>query len=309
MRMTQIEHALTIASEGSISRAAKKLYLSQPNLSLSLKQLEQELGSPLFERSGKGVVLTPFGREFLAFAQSTYRQFCLLGDFCSNMGTPPPKTFSVASQYMRFANTVFTTICQRYANEPYQFSFLEGSFQEIVDLVRNQEAEIGLLIISPMQKRVMQAMFQRSNLEYHKLSEEDIAIIVRQHHPLCVGGRQTVSAAELSRYPFALYRDIQYSPSPEWKAFGFSDIQQRITVKDRATLYELLSNTDAFTMGIHNETAYSNTQYYADKCVLRLSGRHLMNELGYITNKSRPMSPIAEEYCRELLRITKASSR
>ena len=304
MRMAQIEQALTIASEGSISKASKKLYLSQPNLSQSLKQLEQELGSPLFERNGKGVVLTPFGREFLAFAQPTYRQFCLLGEFCSNMDTPPPKTFSVASQYMRFANMVFTTICQRYAGEPYQFSFLEGSFQEVVDLVRNQEAEIGLLIISPLQKRVMQAMFQRSNLEYQKLSEEDIAIIVRQYHPLCVGGRETVSAAELSQYPFAIYRDVQYSPTPEWKAYGFSEIQQKITVKDRATLYELLSNTDAFTMGIHNESAYNNTQYYADKCVLRLSGRHLKNELGYIVNKSRPMSPIAEEYCHELRRIT-----
>ena len=85
---------------------------------------------------------------------------------------------------------------------------------------------------------------------------------------------------------------------------GLSQIKQRITVKDRATLYELLSKTDAFTLGVHNRMAYQNTEYYADKCALRLTDNRMLLEIGFIVNRSRPLSPIAEAYLRELQRIT-----
>ncbi|MGN0981060.1 MAG: LysR family transcriptional regulator [Candidatus Avoscillospira sp.] len=305
MQISQIEQALVIAAEGSISRAAQKLYLSQPNLSQSLKQLETELGKPLFERNGRGVTLTPFGREFLAFAQPAYRHFQMLGEFCSASEAVLPLTFSVASQYLRFANTVFTDFCRTNCDIPYQFSFIEGSFHEVVELVQSYEAELGLLIMSPPQRKMMLPFFQRNNLEYRALAEEeDMAIIVRSGHPLCTGGRTTVTTAELLQYPLANYRDVHYSLLPGLNPMGLSQIKQRITVKDRATLYELLSKTDAFTLGVHNRMAYQNTEYYADKCALRLTDNRMLLEIGFIVNRSRPLSPIAEAYLRELQRIT-----
>ena len=305
MQMSQIEQALAIAAEGSISRAAHKLYLSQPNLSQALKQLEAELGKPLFERSGRGVVLTPFGREFLAFAQPAYRHFQMLGEFCSAAEQNLPLTFSVASQYLRFANTVFTEFCRNNCDVPYQFSFIEGSFQEVVDLVQNYEAEMGILIMSPQQRRIMLPVFKRNNLIYNKLAEEEnMAAIVRCGHPLCAGGRTTVTVEKLSRYPMASYQDVHYSLLPGLGPMGLEHVKQMITVKYRATLYELLSKTDAFTLGVHNLMAYQNTDYYADKCALFLSDSKIQLEIGYIYNRSRPLSAIAEAYCRELQRIT-----
>ncbi len=280
------------------------MYLSQPNLSQSLKQFEKELGTPLFVRNGNGVTLTPFGREFLSFAQPAFRHFKMLNEFCLSLEKAPPLTFRVASQYLRFANTVFTDFCRFHREEPYEFSFIEGAFQEIVDMIRNQEAELGLLILSPARKKILLTMFQKNNLEYSRLAEEDAAVIVRKGHPLCKDGRTAISMSELLQYPFAIYRDIHYSMDPVWDQLELSRIRQMITVKDRATLYEILGNTDAFTVGVHNRRAYDHTEYYSDKEALRLSDCRISLEIGCITNKSRPLSPTAAAYLSEIKHIT-----
>jgi DNA-binding transcriptional LysR family regulator len=64
MDLSQVRYFLTIAETGNFSRAAERLYLSQPSLSTSIKKLEQELGVALFERGGRRTVLTTAGRSF-----------------------------------------------------------------------------------------------------------------------------------------------------------------------------------------------------------------------------------------------------
>ena len=61
MTIQQLQYVLEIARCGSASRAAKNLFLSQPNLSSAIKNLEQELGFPIFERTSAGMELTPAG--------------------------------------------------------------------------------------------------------------------------------------------------------------------------------------------------------------------------------------------------------
>ena len=81
MTMDQIECFVAVASTGSISQAAVRLYRSQPNLSYTLKQLETELGYPLLIRTNHGVILTPNGQEFLSHAQDTLQSFHQLCNF------------------------------------------------------------------------------------------------------------------------------------------------------------------------------------------------------------------------------------
>ncbi|ASC70553.1 LysR family transcriptional regulator [Halomicronema hongdechloris C2206] len=75
MDIYQLRYFLTIAETGSFSRAAERLYLSQPSLSAGIKKLEQELGVCLFERGGRRTVLTPAGRAFQAKAMAIMGQY------------------------------------------------------------------------------------------------------------------------------------------------------------------------------------------------------------------------------------------
>ncbi|NJN91106.1 MAG: LysR family transcriptional regulator [Leptolyngbyaceae cyanobacterium SL_5_14] len=75
MDLYQVRYFLTIAETGNFSRAAERLYLSQPSLSTGIKKLEQELGVSLFERGGRRTVLTAAGRSFLEKATVIMEQY------------------------------------------------------------------------------------------------------------------------------------------------------------------------------------------------------------------------------------------
>ena len=300
MRMTQVEQALTIAAEGSISKAAKKLYLSQPNLSVSLRQLEKELGAPLFERTGKGVSPTAFGKNFLSFAAPAYRQFQLLGEFCTTMLQPAQQRLSVASQHLRFASILFSSFCTDNAGSSYEFSFLEGSLQEVLTMVRQHEADLGVIIMPHHTRKMMQHMLKGNSIVYHSLSAESPAVIVRKDHPLLASGHKTVTTEMLQQYPLVMYRDTNIEYLNEVDELGLN-ARQSILVRERASMYELLRLSDAYTIGTHNLHAYSNMQYYDDMGVIRLSDRSEILEIGYIHPAGVDLSPIAQSYVNRLI--------
>jgi len=76
MRLEQLSHIIEIARQRSFSRAAEKLYISQPALSVSIKNLEAELGKVLFKRTNKGIALTSDGNRSAATQKPSER--CLM---------------------------------------------------------------------------------------------------------------------------------------------------------------------------------------------------------------------------------------
>ena len=80
MNIIQFKYAIEVERTGSISQAAENLYMAQPNLSKAIRELEETLGFPVFERTSRGVVPTRRGEEFLKLARGVLLQVehCLL---------------------------------------------------------------------------------------------------------------------------------------------------------------------------------------------------------------------------------------
>lgn len=78
MTFTQLKYVVEVASAGTISKAAEKLYIAQPSLTAAIKELESEFGITIFQRTNKGVVLTKEGEEFLGYARQVISQTNLM---------------------------------------------------------------------------------------------------------------------------------------------------------------------------------------------------------------------------------------
>ena len=98
MTLQQLKYILTIAETGSMNKAAELLYVSQPNLTSSVKELEKEFGFTIFHRSGRGVTLTPDGTELIAYARQVQAQIDSLNDRFFAKGSRR-KHFGVSTQH------------------------------------------------------------------------------------------------------------------------------------------------------------------------------------------------------------------
>ena len=79
MTLQQLKYMITAAETGSITEAAKALYISQPSLSGAIKEVEKETGISIFTRCRVGIALTKEGMEFLGYARQVVQQMELLG--------------------------------------------------------------------------------------------------------------------------------------------------------------------------------------------------------------------------------------
>ena len=100
MTIEQIRQFISVVETGSISKAAKALYISQPNLTTSIKKLEKELNVTLFERTQKGMLLTENGRYFYSVVNPLYRQYSDLPQMFNAENRSIPMSFCVSNSYI-----------------------------------------------------------------------------------------------------------------------------------------------------------------------------------------------------------------
>ena len=77
MTLMQMKYAIAVADTKSMNEAARSLFITQPSLSASIKELENEIGIELFKRTNRGITVTPEGEEFLGYARQVVEQYRL----------------------------------------------------------------------------------------------------------------------------------------------------------------------------------------------------------------------------------------
>src|SRR5690606_16232140 len=159
-------YILTIVECGSISEAAKRLYISQPSLSTAVKELEQELGIEIFLRTAKGIVLSNDGTEFLSYARQVVEQAELLEQRYLNK-KPSKKLCSISTQHYAFAVQAFVSLIRDQGASEYECTLRETRTYEIIEDVRHLRSEIGLLYMSEFNQRVLSKILQDSGLIFH----------------------------------------------------------------------------------------------------------------------------------------------
>ena len=293
MTLQQLKYALTIADCGSMNEAAKQLFISQPSLSETMKELETEIGLDIFLRSNRGIVITPEGEEFLGYARQVTEQFGLLQS--KYIDKKVKEKFSVSTQHYTFAVKAFVETVKQIGMEQYEFAVHETTTISVIENVKNFKSEIGVLYENDFNEKVLNKMFKENGLEFVELFSCDTFVYLWSGHPLAK--QDVITMEELDEYPClsfdqgknnSLYLAEEMKSTYEYKRL--------IKANDRETLLNLMIGLNAYTLcsGIICEDLNGN-----DYKAVPLKETEKMR-IGYIKRKGAKVSHIGELYIEEL---------
>jgi len=297
MTLQQLKYIITIVNCGSISEAAKQLYISQPSLSNAVKELEEELGIEIFVRTPRGIALTNDGIEFLAYARQVVEQAELLEQKYLNK-KPARKLCSISTQHYAFAVQAFVALLKELDENEYECTLRETRTYEIIEDVRNLRSEVGILYMSDFNRKVISKLLHENDLAFYPLFAAEPHVFISVSHPLA--SRTMIDIEELDDYPCLMFEQGEYN------SFYFSEeilstrtYRKKILVSDRATLFNLVVGLNGYTIstGVLSQDMYgkqiTSVRLRTDEEIL----------VGYIVNQKSSLSKLALRYVDALKQI------
>ena len=246
MTLQQLKYVVTVAEMGTLSEAAKSLFLSQPSLTKAIKELENEMGISIFNRTNKGITLLKEGEVFLGYARQVLEQAALLEEKYK-IHAGGKQEFRVSTQHYSFAVNAFVDLIKKYGGDEYDFSLKETQTFTIIDDVARMKSEIGILYYNDFNRMVIEKLLRANDLKFTELFTAKPHIFVSSKNPLAK--QEVVTMEDLAPYPYLSYEQGEHN------SFYFSEEifstairSKNIRVMDRATLFNLLIGLNGYTV-------------------------------------------------------------
>lgn len=294
MTLQQLRYVIEVAKTGSMNVAAKQLFVSQPSLSMAIKELENDVHISIFERTTKGVVITAEGEEFLGYARQIINQVELLEDKYIEAGQIKKK-FGVSAQHYSFAVKAFVEMVKGFDMDKYEFAIREARTYDVIHDVVTGKSEIGILYTNEFNEKVLNKIFKDNQLEFIHLFTCQGYAYLWKNHPLA--GKKVIALEELQDYPCLSFEQGDNN------SFYFAeeilstyDFKKTIKSNDRATNLNLMVGLNAFTLcsGIICEEL-NGSDYIAVKLA-----EEVTMDIGYIKRAHMNISEIGELYIEEI---------
>lgn len=246
MKLQQLRYVVKVAECGSITEASRRLFVSQPSITASIRDLENEMGVHIFERTNKGVIVSEEGETFLGYARQVLDQADLLEGKYKGTSEQVPH-FSVSCQHYSFAVNAFVDVIREFDAARYDFTLREEQTHEIIEDVAHMKSELGILYLSEHNREVIERMLVANELVFEGLFCATPHVFVCADHPL--SDRSNVTLEDLEDYPFLSYEQGSYN------SFYYSEEltstferHKNIRVRDRATLFNLAMGLNGYTV-------------------------------------------------------------
>ena len=294
MTLTQLRYVITVASVDSMSEGARILFISQPSLSASIKELEEEIGIELFRRTNRGISLTPEGEEFIGYARQVVELYELM-DSKYIEKEKIKKKFSVSMQHYTFAVNAFVEMVKQFGMDEYEFAVRETKTYDVIEDVKNFKSEIGILYVNDFNRKVLEKLFRESNLEFHEILNCHIYVYLWKGHPLAV--KKSITLKDLEEYPCLSFdQGSNNSFYFAEEVLSTYEYKRLIKANDRATMLNLMVGLNGYTLcsGIICEDLNGS-----DYCAVKLQSDEAMT-IGYLARKGIAISPLGRKYLEEI---------
>ena len=264
MNIQQLRYVVAIANSGTFREAASKLFVSQPSLSVAIRDLEAELGFQIFTRTTTGAVLTSHGMAFYEKAIEVVKSFDFL----------PP---------------LITAFSQAHPEHKY-FRIFESTTIQILDEIAQGDSEIGIIYLNNQNRKGLLQRMEKLGLEFVELIPFQTHIYLAKEHPLAK--KDSLVMADLLGFPTV--RFTQEKDEYLYYSENFVDTTDSsciFNVTDRATLNGILERTDAYATG----SGFLDSRSVNGITVIPLED-DLDNKMVYIKRRDKNLSACALKF-------------
>lgn len=298
MTLKQLKYIVTVADTGSVTEAAKRLFIAQPSLTSAIHEIENEYNLTIFYRSNKGIKLTPEGDEFLGYARQVLEQASLIDERYTGKSSLKQK-FSVSAQHYSFVVEAFVELVKQYDGDKYEFHMRETETFDIINDVAHLNSEIGILYMNKFNETVMKKTLRDNGLSFNSLFIAKPHIFTGKNSPLAK--KKAVTLDDLSPYPRLSYEQGSHN------SFYFSeeilstmDCDKELIVRDRASLFNMIIGLNGYTIC---SGVISSELNGSDIVSIPLKIDDYM-DIGYILPSAIKPSALTQQYIRILSSLT-----
>ena len=247
MNLVHMRYAVEVAKFGSLSRAAESLFVALPNVSRAIKGLEDELGIKIFDRTVKGVTLTPDGEEFILYAQAILLQMSDLEKHYKSR-LPKRRKFSVSVPRSCYVSEAFTRFSKTLGESGAELYYKETNSQRTLQKLLTGEYKLGVIRCAEQYEKYFKSFFEEKDLAYEVLVEFSYRLIMNRSHPLA--DREDIRYEDLAPY-IEIIRGDPYVPTLPLPKVVREELAEttdhRIFVFERGSQFNLLAeNPETF---------------------------------------------------------------
>lgn len=296
MTIQQLRYADAVAVCGSFSKAAKKVFVSQPALTESIRVLEEELHVAIFSRTHAGISITREGEEFLAAARQILDDVArIVGKYSGNNLKHP--RFAVSCQHFAFAVDAFMEVVREIGENEYSCTMRETVTSEIIEDVARMRSEVGLLYLSNRNEQALTRIFRDEGLTFEELYRSAPHVFVSCRHPLAK--RKSIAPDELDAYPYISYEQgLENALYFSEEVLPALDRKKNVRVRDRATMTRLVLEMDGYTI-----SSGIMPKAYAKEVVAVPLEMDENIRIGVVRRAEFSLSPAAERFLASVRRL------
>lgn len=293
MTIDQLKGVVAIDEEGSVSRAAKRLYISQSTLSNAVASLEREVGFLIFERNNRGMAVTPQGCELISHARSIVN---FSEDILSISDSGNKKCrFRLVSNREEHLNRVFAAFCFAHKNDAsIDISFASASVEHTIEMIYRNLADYGIICIDKPKLKQIENYCRSRSVFLSLLTEMTLEVICAANHPL-MHEKDLIRA--LPNYPCIAPPDyanhLFIEEVDRRTGYRLREEQRRIIVADRETRLNLLSQGVGYMLGILDSNAAEKWKLVSRKLDVRYG-------ICSLISKDKINNPLIREFERLL---------
>ncbi|CZR97614.1 HTH-type transcriptional regulator GltC [Clostridioides difficile] len=198
MNLNHLHYFRVLAKVEHYTKAATQLSITQPSLSHAISALEKELGTFLFEKQGRNVRLTKYGKFFLTYVdkalgelergEKKLREYTSISKGVVDLGF-------IYTLGAHFIPNIIGTFLEKESNKNISFSFGQGTTKKIIQGLKDEKFDLAFCSFVP----------NESNIDFTAILQEELVVIVPYSHPLA--SNDSVDLKDTENYPFIFFSE------------------------------------------------------------------------------------------------------